>query len=90
MPHIVITSGLSIIGEKEGNTLHRVKAILLIPQPEGIVMRLTTLIGSPESIDVPDSAICYEVHDEQLSMAYFQSITGIVLARKPPISASDN
>lgn len=91
MPHIVISQGMNLIGERNGDSLDRVRAIILMQNRDGqVMMAIKHLVGKPESINIPDSAIIYEVNDEQIEGAYFESITGLSLPSKSPVPFSQN
>lgn len=79
---IVRGDGLLLIGEYQMGTLTAPRVIGQQPQPDGR-QRLVfmELVGRPEQIQIPASAIMWAPGDDDLVTAYKEAVTGLVLAR---------
>ncbi|MFH2075575.1 MAG: hypothetical protein ABIJ57_09550 [Pseudomonadota bacterium] len=79
---IVRADGLMLIGEYQMGTLTAPRVIGQQPQPDGRQrLVFVQLVGLPEQIQLPVSAMMWEPEEDDLVTAYKESVTGLVLTR---------
>jgi len=92
---IIFVGNATLVGEYEDKILRKPRAISVGADPHGrTVIGMQLLVGEPESVEIINPSIMFDVKDEKIVNLYIQATTGIVpatnLSNVRPIKGGPN